>query len=58
MMTVAVLVLMVELMMVKKFPTHVLVPQDILDQGVNSEVHQDGLDLYLLSTRALIHEMD
>ena len=49
------LVPMMELMKMEELPTHVLVLQDILDQDVNSEVHLDGLDLYLLSTRALIH---
>ena len=58
-MNVAVLLVsMVEFMKMKKLPTHALVLQNILDQDVNLEVQQDGLDLYLISTRVLIHKMD
>ena len=50
-----VFVTIVEFIKMKELPTHALVLQNILDQDVNLEVQQDGLDLYLISIRVLIH---
>ena len=53
-----VFVTIVEFIKMKELPTHALVLQNILDQDVNLEVQQDGLDLYLISIRVLIHWME